>query len=439
MVAPTPLVYAQATSGCEISLKPWKTYPFRPPGTEIFFPDDEGSHDTSQFPIEWWYANFHLIGQTTGHEYGSFVAFYHVQSTVAEKQEIRIFSISDLATKKTYTTAQVGTLTASNDHLDLSFKHSSDGYEMSSQNNYAATNTNSFSLNQDANMKTMGTTVDQEMIKSTSQDFQSNSDELLEYDYWYTKSNDQGFLPFQYTLITSGNSQQDYQTMELVVDMNCLKQPLIVGGDGVINFENREYSFYYSLTKIDISGIIIVHGIKEQVVGQGWIDHQWGNFINQNPPPLGLTITYEWFSIKFDDNQEIMVGDAWDRKTGKKLDLSFTGGLNLVKSDGSSELLDNYKITTLKLWNDSIDKRFFSSKWHITETSKSIDLTIDPIYPDQVIRAKEDYPLFQQFLEKLLPGACFWNGVCTVTGTINGIPVNGKAYVELTHCYNSCR
>ena len=86
----------------------WKNYPYHPPGTDIVFPTDEGLHDTNQFPIEWWYADFHLIGQTTGREYGSFVAFYKIQSTVAEKKEVRIFSISDITAEKPIPTLKLG-------------------------------------------------------------------------------------------------------------------------------------------------------------------------------------------------------------------------------------------------------------------------------------------------------------------------------------------
>jgi len=107
----------------------WKKYPYHPPGTDIVFPNDEGVHNIYQFPIEWWYVNFHLIGQTTGQEYGSFVAFYKIQTTIAEKQEIRIFSISDITSEKMYSNAQIGTLEASSNHLDLSFKYIADYYE----------------------------------------------------------------------------------------------------------------------------------------------------------------------------------------------------------------------------------------------------------------------------------------------------------------------
>ena len=433
----------------------WKHYPYHQPGTEIIFPVDEGSHETSEFPIEWWYVNFHLIGQTTGNEYGSFVAFYKIELPIAEKKEVRIFSISDLASEKTYTNVQIGVLTASTDHLDLSFEYITNDITPDNiiESNVYIENIisqNQETLNtQDSTSKSMNQTTlgsssfndDIEKSNLINQEFasQESSDGYIHSDHWYTKYNDQGLLPFQYILDISGNSQQDNQVMSIVVDMDCMKKPLIVGGDGYIRYQDSKYSYYYSLTRVSVSGTIIIHGVMEEIVGYAWIDHQWGNFIIQNPPPFGLPMTYEWFSIQLDDNRDIVVGDMWNRETGEKIDASFTDGLNIINDDGSLELLHEYTITPLRFWNESFSNHFYSCQWRITEESMSMDLIVVPIYLDQMMRFKENSPLLQQFLESLFPSACFWEGNCRISGTIDGKPVNGKSYVELTHYYNSVR
>jgi predicted secreted hydrolase len=451
MITPSIPVYAEGIADHEHPEMSWKDYPYQPPGTDIVFPKDEGSHD-KEYAIEWWYANFHLTGQS-GNEYGAFVAFYQIQSTVAEKQEVRIFSISDVESEKTYTNAQIGTLVASNDHLDLSFEYFTSSSENINQKVSATDNTKLISANQGTAMKTQYTETSMKpinkniimdttrtvSIQKTNTIVTINGDDKesaneLQYDHWYTKSDDQGLLPFQYSLIVNGNSQQDQQLMKLVVDMDCLKRPLIVGSDGFLDLGEYGFSFYYGLTKLAVTGSIIVHGIVEEVTGFAWIDHQWGDFFDKNQPPYGLALTYEWFSVQLDNNREIMVADTWDRVTGEKNDQSFTGGMNLINSDGSSELLEGYTITPQATWNDALDHRFYSSCWRITETSKSIDLIVTPIFLDQVMRVKENYPLLQRLLEDMFPGACFWEGICSVSGTINGVSVNGKSYVELTHC-----
>jgi predicted secreted hydrolase len=308
--------------------------------------------------------------------------------------------------------------------------------QITMENEYIDTTTNFANLNTPLNTTQSGLIQKTTATVNNNSDEEESSDELLQYDYWCTKTNGQGLLPFQYTLVVGDNSQQDSKPMMLAVDMDCLKQPLIVGGDGVIDFGNYDFSYYYSLTRIIVTGSISVQGITENVIGNAWIDHQWGNFVNHNPPPLGLIMTYEWFSIQLNDYREIMVGDAWDRETGEKINQSYTGGLNLVNSDGTLELLKDYTIRQQAFWNDITDNLVYSAQWHITEPSKSIDLSVTPVFLDQVMRVKENYPLIQQFLEELFSGACFWEGVCIVSGTINGIPVTGKSYVELTHSYD---
>jgi predicted secreted hydrolase len=432
----------------------WKHYPYQPPGTEIIFPTDEGSHETSDYPIEWWYVNFHLTGQTTGREYGSFVAFYKIKSSVAEKKEVRIFSISDIASEETYTNAQIGTLTTSTDHLDLSFEYITNDDTINKQTISNPENKNLISQNQEiintkyseTAMKSLNqtTTIDTKNIVSIQKtcnnemNQQESSDGFKQYDHWYTKYNDQGLVPFQYRLEISGNSQQDSQPMSLIVDMDCQKQPLIVGGDGIIELgKDQRPSFYYCLSKLTVVGSITLRGINEQITGIAWIDHQWGDFLNKNQPPYGLVVSYEWFSIKLTDNREILCGDTWDQVTGEKINESFSDGLNLLNSDGSLELLEDYTIIPESFWNDEHTNRIFASKWHIIEISKSIDIAITPLYKDQMMRVGEEYPVIRQLLNQIIPGSCFWEGVCTVSGTINGVLVEGEAYVELTHHYDT--
>ena len=434
----------------------WKHYPYQPPGTEIIFPSDEGSHDTSQFPIEWWYANFHLTGQTTGKEYGSFVAFYKIKSSVADTKEVRIFSISDLAAEKTSSNVQIGSLSCSTEHLDLSFEHLTNDEATDEQTTpepeiksfisekpeAISSQCTGITMKYSNQSTAMGTTSNYTLqridpLDEVRFDHQKSEDGLIRYDHWYTKYNNQGLLPFQYTLEVSGNSQQDSQNMELAVDMDCLKKPLIVGVDGLIYIGDYDISYYYSLTRLLVFGKISLNDITEEVSGYAWIDHQWGNFVNQNPPPWGLTMTYEWFSIQLQNNQEIIVGDMWDRETGEKLNQSYTDGLNLCNSDGSLNLLQDYMITPLAYWNESNDDKFYSCQWQIIESSRDINLLVTPLYSNNLICFKENYQLLQQILEELFPAACFWEGVCIVSGTINDVPVEGKAYAELTHYYES--
>ena len=418
----------------------WKNYPYQPPGTNITFPDDEGSHN-EEYKIEWWYANFHLTGLTTGTEYGSFVAFYLIQSNIFENLEIRLFSISDLAEEETYTNSKVGTLVASTDHLDLEFIYFNECPEYITHkvpiNHEEYLMMTSIETNESltSSQSAMGDRSESSPVQCINVENIEMPNQLIQTDSWHTKTNGDDLLPFQYNLSVGGRSHQDDHPMQLIVDMDCIKRPLIVGGDGLIELGLGDgFTYYYCLTKLLVNGTITVHEVTEEVTGYAWIDHQWGDFANPNPPPPGLVVTYEWFSIKLNDDIEIMTGDTWDRITGEKINQSYAGGLNLLNCDGVLELLEDYTITPQGFWLDDYG-HLFASRWHITESTKPIDLIITPVYPDQMMYFHEDLPIIQQILAEVMPGSCFWEGVCTVSGNISGSPVEGKAYVELTHFY----
>jgi predicted secreted hydrolase len=334
----------------------WEEYPYRPPGTSIEFPSDEGKHNpVTTFPIEWWYANFHLIGESTGTEYGAFVAFFKVPP-------MRLFSIVDLGQEMNYTNSKlVGVLTADQYKLDLYFV-----------------------------------------------------DELGDPDYWRDKTFCEGFNPpFHYRLDVDGEAKEDGKTMKLDVFMLSSKAPMMVGGDGLVEIGDG-WSYYYSHTKVEVTGKITVHGRTEEVTGFAWIDHQWGNFV------AGETVTWEWFSIKLDDLREIMVADVW---VDGQLQGSFSDGLNLFNDDCSLTLLDEYTITPFAFWVDPVSERRFATKWRIKEESKGINLNVTADFDNQVMRLNPG----------LIFPVCFWEGTCSVTGTIEGMQVSGRAYAELTH------
>jgi len=415
----------------------WKRYPYHPPGTDITFPYDEGVHDVSDFPIEWWYANFNLTGQLTGNRYGSFVAFYEV-GVPGGTLEVRLLSISDIAEVTTYTNVEKGDLIGSDDHLNLTFEYRKglDSYPYEFSPDDKQMDCSQFDHGEISKGALHHDTQKGISCSPDITDYiKENPVGVIQKDHWYTKTNDSGLIPFQYHMTIGGDSHQDSQPMELSVDMDCFKRPLMASGDGKIDLPEDTYSFYYSLTRLNVTGTITVHNLTEEVSGEAWIDHQWGDFISMEPP--GLTCTYEWFSIKLDDNREIMVGDVWNR-TGAKLNQSFSNGLNLLNSDGSLELIEDYTITQLEYWNwtSGSHHRQFASKWNMVELSKPINLTITPIYPDQVMCIADAYPLLKEWLLELLPAAAFWEGACAINGTIAGVPVTGNAYVELTHSYD---
>jgi predicted secreted hydrolase len=236
-------------------------------------------------------------------------------------------------------------------------------------------------------------------------------------DYFFNKKEKNKLVPFQYKLNIGGKAKEEKkEMMQLNVDMHCIKPPMIVG-NGLVDM-GEGWSNYYCQTKIEASGTIKVHGITEPVEGYAWIDHQWGKFNTGLP---NKRILWEWFSIKLDDFREIVVGDQWVMHSRKYIG-TYTKGLNLFNADFTHEILENYKIKQLDYWYDKRSGRKFARSWRITEPSKDIDLTITSDCPDQAMHV-------------IIDPIAFWEGSCSVSGTIEGKTVSGKAYVELSHSW----
>jgi predicted secreted hydrolase len=411
----------------------WNYYPYFPPGSAIFFPDDEGRHADDFHPVEWWYANFHLTGQETGTRYGAMVAFF-------KEPRFRIFTISDLSAGKMYADVR-GALfsTIAHDKLDLRYCHTaSSPFEQVHPGDVTEQESDEFSIQQEEEQfeqvpigspsdpgkgtdqsgkkprKSLPLDKDLMEAEQISVEGDSTLQALPNYicDRWYVKtepSND--LLPFEYHLVVKG---RDRGKMRLDLNMKSLKAPMLVGGDGYIEIGNG-FTFYYSLTRMDVSGTIGVHGQEETVTGLGWIDHQWGSFLDD-------PVSWEWFSIQLDDDREIMAADVW--VNGQPVG-SYSDGMNLYDGQCSLDVLPDYDITPYQWWTDPVSGKTYATAWTVEEPIGEVYLDVVAEFPEHAIHLPDISP----------PPPTFWEGPCTVTGTIEGEPVSGRAYAELTHSY----
>ena len=76
------------------------------------------------------------------------------------------------------------------------------------------------------------------------------------------------------------------------------------GEDGIVSMgypgNPKENSFYYSYPAMPTKGKLVLGKERKEVevTGTTWFDRQWGNFKN---------ITWNWFSLRFDDGDNIML------------------------------------------------------------------------------------------------------------------------------------
>ena len=309
------------------------------------------------FKHEWWYINLHLTNEINNDKYDVMVSYFPKQ----EKLPIpmRMFMITD-EQNKTYLPGKkhhLGLLYSSDKKQDIRFR------------------------------------------KGTFRDrwFQINSP----YAFQYAVNLDAG-------------------RYGLNVAMRSNKPPLPVGGNGYVPIGEGGYSYYYSLTNLNVSGFLKVKGKRIPVIGKGWVDHQFGDYNQTNKVE-----TYEWFSIQLDNNVEIICWYAYVNGVLTNPIMTY------MLSNSKVEVPKDFNIEILDYWTTPRLKKY-SSKWRITEPERNLDITVTPVIPNQLSYIPYPFKVGDGY-EIYLIG--LYEGSTKVTGKYDGKPVKGVGFAELTHTH----
>ncbi len=329
----------------------WKTYPYTPAGSLVSFPVDEGRHSVE--PIEWWYVSGHLTGQTTAKEYSYMLTYFYYPENVFDG--FRILNITD----------------------------ESDGtfYQNVLPLNYTVLSTSELDI--EASVFTQG------------------------IEYWRNTtdlSNDP--IPFEYELSAASSNSA------LNLDLISQKHPLILGDDGFLNQGIVNYTYYYSLTSNAVTGSITAGGVTENVVGNGWIDRQYGNF---NP----LTgEKYEWFSLQLTNGMDI---NLWNIFTNTRTipDTEEYRILSAYVDESTQYTNSNFSIERLEFFCTPDAVNCYSKSWRLTSDVNQLDLVLTANHTTTEVQ---------------LPFR-FFEGSLDISGTVNGVAVTGKGFAELLHTY----
>ena len=190
---------------------------------------------------------------------------------------------------------------------------------------------------------------------------------------------------------------------------------LVVHGQNGISKKGSEAgnaSHYFSYTRIKTSGTVFVDGKAYKVLGTSWMDHEYSS--NQLNDELA---GWDWFSLKLDDQTELMLYQL--RRKAGGVD-SFSSG-TLVSSDGVPRHLkrDEFIVRPLTQWKSKQSGITYPSGWKLEVPSFGIKLSLSPDLNDQ-----ELYDLRSI-------SASYWEGSVSVEGTIREDLIKGKGYVEL--------
>lgn len=158
-------------------------------------------------------------------------------------------------------------------------------------------------------------------------------------------------------------SHKDFQ-LDLMLDYgkgafwHCEDGKLQMGLPG-----KQETTYYYSYPNMPTKGTMVLNGETVSVSGKSWFDKQGGTYT------IGKPSSWEWFSLRFYDDEEMML---FKFPTTGYCDGTF------ISRNGQRERLNNYTIETTKFIEADGSK--WSAGWELVVPGKKEEkYTITPI------------------------------------------------------------
>ena len=171
-------------------------------------------------------------------------------------------------------------------------------------------------------------------------------------------------------------------------------------------------SHYFSFTRMKTRGNLFIKGEKFKVIGSSWMDREFSS----NPLNPSL-VGWDWFSLKLDNQTEIMLYQL--RKKDGNIDSHSSGTFIAADQNYHHLTLDKFTISPKSFWVSENTNATYPSKWDINLPESDIKLQVTPDFSDQ-----ELYNL------RSISGS-YWEGSVSIKGNVAGKPVTGKGYVEL--------
>ena len=188
------------------------------------------------------------------------------------------------------------------------------------------------------------------------------------------------------------------------------RPPVLHQGVGLVNLGPAGDTFYYSRTRLDLSGSITVNGEQRALSGTTWMDHQWGDDISQR-------VGWDWVSAQLDDGSDLMAVMVWDPSNRTP----FAGYGTLVTPDGSVVTVEqkDVSIASAETWTSPETGIEYPSGWAVVIPPLELSLELEPVLVDAEFAGSRYTP------------AAYWEGEVRVSGTRQGQAVGGRGFVEL--------
>ena len=189
------------------------------------------------------------------------------------------------------------------------------------------------------------------------------------------------------------------------------RPPVLHDVDGWIDFGPAGGSYYYSRTRMEATGALVVGDRRLDVEGTAWFDHQWGDFISVGGGG------WDWFAVNLDDGTDVTLSLVRDADGSYPLVYG-----TLVQPDGSVRHLprEAFSVEVTDRWVSPHTGADYPAGWQIEIPSEELIIGLTPTVADQELDTRAT------------TGVVYWEGSQRVEARRAGSPLGGEGYVELT-------
>ena len=206
---------------------------------------------------------------------------------------------------------------------------------------------------------------------------------------------------------------------EIHLRMQLRKPPVLEGINGLSQKSPGagNASYYYSLTRLETAGQLVVDGTAYQVTGLTWMDHE---FFSHSMAPN--QVGWDWVSLQMEDGTEWMLYQFRRADSGPNSGHDPFSSATFVASDGRVTHLDgkDFALQPLTRWPSPHSGAQYPVAWRILAPKLGFEAELQAAMPDQELVSGESSEL------------TYWEGSVIVSGKRNGTQVQGRGYLELT-------
>ena len=171
-------------------------------------------------------------------------------------------------------------------------------------------------------------------------------------------------------------------------------------------------SHYYSLTRMPTTGRLRVGDDEIAVTGTSWMDHEFGtSFLERDQ------VGWDWFSLQLDDGSDVMLFQL-RRDDGRAARLAGTW----VAPDGTARVIEpgDIELGAGRRWTSPTSGAAYPVEWRLALGEPRAVLDVHPVLDAQELHTDES------------TGVTYWEGAVEISGEVEGRPVSGLGYLEMT-------